>query len=92
VQVNWVEVGYALPDHQRLVRLDYTPMTAEQAIERSGILEEFPEIDLAENPIGIFGSRVRPSHRLKPGDRVEIYRPLVMSPKQARRLRAAKDS
>lgn len=92
MQVNWIEVGYALPDQQRLVRLDYTPMTAEQAIERSGILNEFPEIDLAENPIGIFGLRVRPSHRLKPGDRVEIYRPLVMSPKQARRLRAAKDS
>ena len=89
---NWLEVVYAASAKQyALIRIDYVPMTAEQAIERSGILKRFPEIDLAKNKIGIFSRQVRLSHRLKPGDRVEIYRPLVMSPKQARRLRAAKN-
>ena len=85
----WIEVVYASPSVQRLYRLDYKEMTAEQAIERSGVLGEFAEIDLAKNKIGIFAKQVRLSHRLNPGDRVEIYRSLVISPKDARRLRAA---
>ncbi len=85
----WIEVAYASPRRQRLIRIDYKSMTAEQAIERSGILSEFTEIDLARNKIGIFGQQVRLSHRLEPGDRVEIYRPLLIDPKEARRLRAA---
>ena len=87
---QWLEVVYASPSRQKLIRLDFREMTAEQAIERSGILEEFDEIDLAQNKIGIFGEKVNLSRRLNPGDRVEIYRPLILSPKQARRLRAAK--
>ena len=70
VKPDWIEVCYALLDRQHLVRQNFVPMTAEQAIERCGLLREFPEIDLAENPVGIFGERVRLSHRLKPGDRV----------------------
>jgi len=85
----WIEVVYASPSEQKLIRLDYKEMTVEQAVERSGILAEFVEIDLAENKVGIFGKQVRLSHRLKPGDRVEIYRSLVINPKEARRLRAA---
>lgn len=86
---SWIEVVYASSSDQRLFRLDYKEMTAEQAIERSGVLSEFAEIDLAKNKIGIFGKQVRLSHRLEPGDRVEVYRPLLISPKEARRLRAA---
>ena len=85
---DWVEVAYASVTKQRLIRLDYREMTVEQAIECSGILNEFTGIDLAVNKVGIFGMQVRLSHRLQPGDRVEIYRPLIINPKQARRLRA----
>ena len=83
-----VEVVYASSGTQKLIRMKYQDMTAEQAIERSGIMDVYPEIDLAVNKIGIFGRHVRLSQRLKPGDRVEIYRALLVDPKQARRLRA----
>ncbi len=86
---NWIEVAYASPTEQCLIRLDYKEMTAEQAIERSGILKKFSDIDLAANKVGVFGRQVRLSHRLEPGDRVEIYRSLIINPKDARRLRAA---
>ena len=86
--VYWVEIAYASSDNQKLIRMKYQDMTAEQAIERSGILDEYEEIDLAVNKIGIFGNKVRLSQRLEPGDRVEIYRPLLISPRHARRLRA----
>ena len=88
---EWLEVAYASVSSHKLIRMTYRDMTAEQAIERSGILNRYPEIDLATNQIGIFGKKVRLSQRLKPGDRVEIYRPLILSPKQARRKRAMAD-
>ena len=88
---DWLEVAYASERSQKLIRFKYREMTAEQAIERSGILDNYTEIDLAENKIGIFGKKARLSQRLKPGDRVEIYRPLLLSPKQARRKRAMAD-
>lgn len=88
-----VEVVYARPDVQRLVTLDVpagTTMT--EAVGRSGLLQEFPEIDLVSAPMGIF-SKPEPSPAtrvLLAGDRVELYRPLVMDPKEARKARAAK--
>ena len=85
---NWIEIVYASKSTQKLIRMKYHDMTAEQAIERSGILELYTEIDLANNKIGIFGKKIRLSKRLRPGDRVEIYRPLLVNPKEARRLRA----
>lgn len=86
-----VEVVYARPDVQRLVALDVpTGTTMMQAVERSGLLAEFPEIDLTMAPMGIFSKREdSPATRvLAPGDRVELYRPLEMDPKEARKLRA----
>lgn len=84
-----VEVVYALPGTQLLFALTVAPgATARQAIEQSGILRRFPEIDLAVQKIGIFGNIARPDVVLKEGDRVEIYRPLVADPKDARRRRA----
>ncbi|HEY9150862.1 MAG TPA: RnfH family protein, partial [Gammaproteobacteria bacterium] len=63
--------------------------TAGQAIERSGVLERFPGIDLATQKIGIFGKLNKPDYVLRPGDRVEIYRPLIADPKEVRKQRAA---
>jgi putative ubiquitin-RnfH superfamily antitoxin RatB of RatAB toxin-antitoxin module len=62
--------------------------TAEQAIRLSGVLSRHPEIDLRRGRIGIFGRWTAPDTPLQPGDRVEIYRPLVADPKEVRRKRA----
>jgi putative ubiquitin-RnfH superfamily antitoxin RatB of RatAB toxin-antitoxin module len=86
-----VEVVYARPDVQRLIALDVVPgTTMAQAVEQSGVLTEFPEINLATAPMGIFSKiESTPAARvLQEGDRVELYRPLEMDPKEARKLRA----
>lgn len=86
-----IEVAYALPHVQILQKLDVPPdCTVEQAIQRSGILRQFPEIDLTKNKLGIFGKFTQPHAVLQPHDRIEIYRPLIIDPKEARRLRAKK--
>ncbi|MGH8558963.1 MAG: RnfH family protein [Methylococcales bacterium] len=86
-----VEVVYALPERQVLLAIEVqTGFDVKSAIEISGILEQFPEIDLARNSVGIFGSVCGLDQKLNPGDRVEIYRPLLHDPKEARRRRAAK--
>jgi uncharacterized protein len=85
-----VEVVYALPDKQVMKRFNITVgTTAGVAIEQSGILEMFPEIDLTKNRYGIFGKLIKYETVLHQRDRVEIYRPLVIDPKDARRKRAA---
>lgn len=84
------EVAYARPDVQSILRVTGPEgMTAEQAIRRSGILERFPEIDLDTADVGIFGKLAAKDTELRFGDRVEIYRPLIADPKEARRRRAA---
>ncbi len=88
-----VEVAYALPDEQKILALDVeSNTTAYQAVELSGIAEVFPDIDLAAAKLGIFGKVVaKPKEQiLQPGDRVEIYRPLIIDPKESRKERAAK--
>jgi uncharacterized protein len=84
-----IEVVYALPEKQlmRQVRV-HQGTTAEQAVRLSGILELFPEIDLSLNKLGVFGKVVKPERILRDSDRVEIYRPLAIDPKEARRRRA----
>lgn len=86
-----VEVAYARPDRQVLIALTVPAgATAANAIEQSGILERFPDIDLGQNKVGVFG-RLCPLDRvLEAGDRVEVYRPLVADPKEVRRRLAAK--
>jgi len=85
-----VEVAYALKNKQLILELDAEKgVTAEQAILQSGILEQFPEIDLTKSKIGIFGKLSKASTELKAGDRVEIYRPLIADPKEVRRKREA---
>ncbi|WP_394808694.1 RnfH family protein [Nitrosomonas sp.] len=86
-----VEIVYALSHIQILEKLNVSAgCTVEQAIKYSGILDQFPEIDLTKNKLGIFGRFVQPESRLSPCDRVEIYRPLIIDPKEARRIRAKK--
>ena len=89
-----VEVVYALPDRQRVVMLELPVegLTAAQAVERSGLLREFPQI--AEHPLvlGIYGAVCAPDHALRAGDRVEILRPLRHDPRELRRERAAASS
>ncbi|MCB1799023.1 MAG: RnfH family protein [Gammaproteobacteria bacterium] len=85
-----VEVVYARPGEQALEQL-HVPAnaTVEAVIRRSGLLERFPEIDLASNKVGIFGKASALAATLNDGDRIEIYRPLIADPKEARKKRAA---
>lgn len=85
-----VEVAYARADKQEIIAIHINPgATVQQAIEQSGILLKFPEIDLATNKVGIFGKLGKKDAVLKAGDRVEIYRPLLADPKEVRRQREA---
>lgn len=88
-----VEVAYARPDLQKILRVDVMiGSTIETAIDRSGVLDMFPEVDLNQQKVGIFGKVKKLSDEVKAGDRIEIYRPLTIDPKEARRLRAKKKS
>jgi putative ubiquitin-RnfH superfamily antitoxin RatB of RatAB toxin-antitoxin module len=85
-----VEVAYALPDTQVILKLRVPAgTTVEQAVRDSGIVERFPEIDVGKNQLGIFGKLNKPDAALRNGDRVEIYRPLIADPKEVRKQRAA---
>jgi len=85
-----VEVAYAKTAEQALLALQgEVGLTVRQVIERSGITRQFPEIDLTVNKVGIFGKLVGLDQPVESGDRVEIYRPLVADPKEARKKRAA---
>lgn len=84
-----IEVIYALPKEQKLYCLAVEQgTTIEQAIKLSGILNDYPEIDLAENKVGLFSKVSKLSDPLNNFDRIEIYRPLVIDPKEARKKRA----
>ncbi len=84
-----IEVAYASPVQSCLIPLNVeTGTTIAQAITSSRILEHCPEIDLEINKVGIFSNIAMLDTLLRAGDRIEIYRPLVLDPKEARRLRA----
>ena len=86
-----VEVAYATPQVQCILKVRGEPgLTLMQAVERSKILERFPEIDLAQAKMGVFGKLATADTKLVDGDRVEVYRPLIADPKEARKRRAAK--
>ncbi|WP_341707279.1 RnfH family protein [Halopseudomonas sp.] len=88
-----VEVAYALPHKQKIVTLNVPEGTSMlDAVRQSGMDQHFPELDLSNVPVGIFGKAVpKPEDRvLQPGERVEIYRPLIADPKEVRKQRAAK--
>ena len=88
-----VEVAFALPDKQRLIGLDVPEGTTMlEAAKLSGIEEQFEGLVLDKAPMGIFGKVIaNPAGQvLKPGERVEIYRPLLADPKLNRKKRAEK--
>ena len=85
-----IEVAYALPKKQLIIPIKVKEGTsAKEAIQVSGIIKKFPEIDLNINQIGIFGKLTQLDHVMRERDRIEIYRPLVADPKEIRRQRAA---
>ena len=85
-----IEVVFALPARQELISLTVDPgTTVAMAIRQSAIDELFPEEDLANYQAGIWGKPVGRDHPLKDGDRLELYRPLSMDPREARRKLAA---
>lgn len=84
-----IEVVYALPQRQDLVQLKLPAgSTVQQALNASGLLQKYPDIDPAKNKLGIFGKLSKPDAALRDRDRVEIYRPLIADPKEVRRKRA----
>ena len=93
-----VEVAYARPDKQKILHVQVPAgTTAMEAAELSGIVTEFPEIDLAAAKMGIFGKHLGTKglagpeeYLVQPRDRIEIYRPLLIDPKEVRRRRAEK--
>jgi hypothetical protein len=85
-----IEVAYALPERQRVVIVEFREgMTAMQAIERTGLLRDCPELSGRPLDLGIFGRVVPAGQVLRAGDRVEIYRPLRVDPRESRRRLAA---
>jgi len=87
----WVEVAFALVDKQLIIPVKVAAScTAEEAIMQSCIMQEFPQIDLLKNKIGIFSEVCALNRQLQENDRVEIYRELLINPMEARRVRAIK--
>ncbi len=88
-----VDVIYALPDRQAQVNVDLERgATVADALAAVAGREPFSELDLAAVPVGVFGEPVGRDAKLSEGDRVEIYRGLVIDPKEARRRRAESGS
>lgn len=86
-----VLVCYATARDEWLRELEVDPgATIGEAIEKSGVLEAFPDINLTTQPVGIFAKKKTLDTVLRARDRIEIYRPLVADPKESRRKRAAK--
>ena len=83
-----ITVAYAHPDKQLEIPLTVPAHTnVSAAIQKSGILQKFPEIPFPDIKMGIFGKPVVIDAGLRDGDRIEIYRPLMLDPKEARRQR-----
>jgi len=84
-----IEVAYAGPGEPLVIALEVEPGTALRgAIERSGLLRRCPDLDLAKMGTGVFGRARGLDEIVAAGDRVEIYRPLPVDPKEVRRRRA----
>lgn len=76
-----IGVAYSEPNQQVWLNIEVPEtVTVQEAIERSGILKQFPHIDLETQKVGVFGKLAKLDAPLKPGDRVEIYRPIIADP------------
>ena len=88
-----VEIVYGKTGSARVIRQKVPDRTTlRQAIEQSGILEMYPEIDLNENKVGVFSKKRELRDLVRDGDRIEIYLPLKVDPKEARRRRALRST
>jgi hypothetical protein len=77
-----IGIAYALPQRQAWLNIEVPDgTTVQNAIERSGLLKQFPEINLEQQKVGIFGKVSKLDAVLNEGDRVEIYRPIICDPK-----------
>ena len=86
-----VKIVFALPTKATTLTVEVAQgTTAEQAVIQSGIIEKCPEIDPTALTLGVWNRTVKEHYELKDGDRIEIYRPLIADPKDARRKRAEK--
>lgn len=84
-----IEVAYALPTQQFLLTEQVAEgTTVGEALAQSAIQQQVPHLELIDGKVGIFGKIVKLTQVLKAGDRIEIYRPLVNDPKEARRRKA----
>jgi uncharacterized protein len=84
-----IEVAYGNAVRQRVIGVQVPQgVSIRNAIERSRITEEFPELDLSRLSIGVFGVRCALEDMVRDGDRIEIYAPLIYDPKELRRRRA----
>jgi|GEM_PF-414102 len=87
-----IEIVYGLADRQVLKNMTVAEgITVREAALQSGLEVEFPELDLQQAPLGIFGKTVKDETVLRDGDRIEVYRPLLIDPKEARRKRAGQE-
>ncbi len=85
-----VEVVFALAERQQLVTVAVVPgTTAIEAVDQSGIADQFPDQDLAACSLGIWGRLIEDGQLPQDGDRIEIYRPLLIDPRDARRRLAS---
>lgn len=85
-----IEVIYALPHKQECVHLNLAAgTTLKQALDASGLLQKYPEIDPTKSKIGIYGKLAKADSEIRDRDRIEIYRPLIADPKEVRKQRAA---
>jgi putative ubiquitin-RnfH superfamily antitoxin RatB of RatAB toxin-antitoxin module len=85
-----IEVVYALADRQDVIPLTLAAgTTLKQAVEGSGLMEKYPDIDTVKGKFGIYSKLAKPDTVLRDRDRVEIYRPLIADPKEVRKQRAA---
>ena len=86
-----IEVAYASANQSWLIPFEVEEgTTVQQAIASSGILEQCLDINLQTNKVGLFSKIIELDVLVREGDRIEIYRPLILDPKEARRLRAEK--
>lgn len=81
-----IGVAYVTPRHKIWLRMEMPDdCTVREAIQRSGVLEQFPEILLQDQKVGVFGRIVKLDSQLSDGDRVEIYRPITADPEKVER-------
>jgi putative ubiquitin-RnfH superfamily antitoxin RatB of RatAB toxin-antitoxin module len=86
-----VVVAYALPEQQSVIQVEVEAgSTALDAVQLSGILDRFPEIASRPLDLAVFGRKVQATTPVRPGDRIEILRPLIRDPKETRRQLAGR--